>query len=123
MTNSIFTAPSAGLWGAGGGPANCTQGTRDPPALLNRCFADPVFKNNLIIGSTKAWPPGNSTVADGAAAGLRDMHDGKGGVYRLCPKEATPGCKKPSRALGAASDGKDIGADMEAIRRATAGVL
>lgn len=123
MTNSIFTAPSAGLWGAGGGPANCTQGTRDPPALLNRCFADPVFKNNLIIGSTKAWPPGNSTVADGAAAGLRDMHDGKGGDYRLCPKEATPGCKKPSRALGAASDGKDIGADMEAIRRATAGVL
>jgi hypothetical protein len=63
------------------------------------------------------------TVANGSAAGLRDVRDGKGGDYRLCPKEGAPGCKKPSRALSAGTDGKDLGADLEAIKRATEGVL
>ena len=123
ITNSIFTAGERGMFGAGGGPANCTQGTRDPAGVLNNCFANAIFKNNLIIGSSVSWPPGNMTVAGGVAAGLRDFHDGKGGDYRLCPKEGAPGCKKPSRGLAAATDGKDLGADMEAIRRATDGVL
>jgi hypothetical protein len=123
ITNSIFTVGQRGMFGAGGGPANCTQGTRDPAGVLNNCFANAIFKNNLIIGGSVSWPPGNITVADGAAAGLRDFHDGKGGDYRLCPKEGSPGCKKPSRALAAGTDGKDLGADMEAIKRATDGVL
>lgn len=123
ITNSIFTAGQRGMFGAGGGPANCTQGTRDPAGVLNNCFANAIFKNNLIIGSAASWPPGNMTVSDGAAAGLRDFHEGKGGDYRLCPKEGAPGCKKPSRALAAGTDGKDLGADLEAIRRATDGVL
>jgi hypothetical protein len=123
LTNSILTGGERGMFGAGGGPANCTQGTHDPAGVLSNCFANPIFKNNLIIGSSVRWPPGNTSGGDGAAAGLRDFHGGKGGDYRLCPKQAVPGCKKPSRALAAGTDGKDLGADMEAIRRATDGVL
>jgi len=123
ITNSIFTAGQRGMWGAGGGPANCTQGTREPPQVLDQCFLNPIFKNNLIIGSSVVWPSGNQVVSDGKAAGLRDFHDGNGGDYRLCPKEGAPGCKKPSPALGAGTDGKDLGADIEAIQRATDGVI
>lgn len=124
FTNSIFTAGPRGMFGAGGGPTNCTQGTRDPEGVLDHCFADVVFKNNIIIGGPGIWPKGNRTVEDGRDAGLRDFHDGNGGDYRLCPKAgSTPGCKKPSPALGAAADGKDIGADVEAIEKATAGII
>jgi hypothetical protein len=124
VTNSLFTVGNGGMFGAGGGPANCTKGTRTPESVLNACFVDPIFKNNLIIGGPGGWPPGNKTVGDGKAAGLRDFRDGRGGDYHLCRKKGDgPDCKGPSPALGAASDGKDEGADMEAVDKATAGVL
>lgn len=124
FTNSIFTAGKGGMFGGGGGPANCTQGARTPAAILQSCFANVVFKNNIIIGGAGNWPSGSREVSDPKEAGLRDFREGQGGDYRLCPKgNKPPGCKKPSPALGAASDGKDIGADIDAINRATEGVL
>ena len=124
FTNSIVTVGNAGVFGAGGGPANCTQGARTPAAILNSCFAGLVFKNNLIIGGPGMWPSGNREVGDPSAAGFRDFRDGRGGDYRLCPKgHGVAGCKKPSPALGAATNGRDAGADMEAVKRATDGVI
>jgi len=124
FTNSIFTVGEKGVFGAGGGPSNCTQGVRDPASILKACFADAVFKNNVIIGGPGGWPSGNRTVSDGHAAGLRDMRDGRGGDYHLCQKGSKePGCKTPSPALSAATDGKDAGADLEAIEKATTGII
>lgn len=124
FTNSIVTVGQRGMFGAGGGAANCTQGARDPVSVLENCFADVVFKNNLIIGGPGIWPFGNRQVSSGSAAGLRDFHDGRGGDYRLCTKKGdSPDCKGPSPALSAATDGRNIGADLDAIDRATGGIL
>ncbi|HLZ39512.1 MAG TPA: hypothetical protein VKQ11_01030 [Candidatus Sulfotelmatobacter sp.] len=124
ITNSIFTVGQQGMLGAGGGPTNCARNARDPNDVLNNCFANFVFKNNILIGGRGGWPKGNHEVGDADAVGLRDFHEGHGGDYRLCPKEAkAAGCKKPSPGFGAGTDGKDIGADIDAINRATEGVL
>jgi hypothetical protein len=124
FTNSIFTVGERGMFGAGGGPLNCTHGAPDPSAILKNCFADAVFKNNLIIGGSVAWPPGNILVKSGNSAGLRDFHGGRGGDYRLCQKKDDgPDCKSPSPALGAGTDGKDAGANLEALQKATAGII
>jgi hypothetical protein len=124
FSNSIFTAGDRGIVGSGGGPASCTQGARGPAAILESCFANIVFKNNLIIGGSGNWPAGNRQVSSGNAAGLRDFRDGRGGDYRLCRRKGDPpNCKGPSPALGAATDGRDIGADLDAIERDTGGVL
>jgi hypothetical protein len=124
FTNSIFTVGDRGMFGAGGGPLNCTHAALDPSAILKSCFADAVFKNNLIIGGSVAWPPGNILVKNASAAGLRDFRQGRGGDYRLCQKKGDgPDCKSPSPALGAAADGKDTGADLEALQKATAGII
>jgi hypothetical protein len=42
--------------------------------------------------------------------------------YRLCD-DTTPGCAGPSPYQSAGTDGKDIGADIEAVLAATAGVV
>jgi len=124
FTNSIFTVGDRGMFGAGGGPANCTQGTNDPASVLKACFDGAVFKNNVIIGGPGSWPANNQTVKNGAAAGFRDFRDGRGGDYRLCQNKGDPtGCNMPSPALGKASDGKNPGADIDAVERATAGIL
>lgn len=124
FTNSIFTVGDRGTWGAGGGTENCTQGARNPESVLNGCFADVVFKGNLIIGGPGGWPPGNMKAKNGNDAGLRDFHDGQGGDYRLCRKKGeAPGCSGPSPALGVATDGKNLGADIDAIEQKTAGII
>lgn len=123
FTNSIFTVGDRGMFGAGGGPLNCTHAALDPAAILKSCFADAVFKNNVIMGGSVAWPPGNILVKNSSAAGLRDFREGRGGDYRLCKKGDAPDCKSSSPALGAATDGKDAGADLEALQKATVGII
>lgn len=124
VTNSIFTVGDRGMFGTGGGNANCTVGAHTPAAVMEHCFAGIVFKNNVIIGGLGGWPPGNVQVGDGKAAGFRDFHDGHGGDYHLCrAKSDAPGCKVASPAIGEASDGRNAGADIEAIERETRGLL
>ena len=77
----------------------------------------------MIIGGSVAWPPGNLLVKSASAVGLRDFRDGRGGDYRLCKKGDTPDCRSTSPALGAATDGKDAGADLNALQKATAGII
>jgi hypothetical protein len=125
FTNSIFTVgDDRGIWGAAGGQENCTQGSNDPASVVKACFADGIFKDNVIIGGPGGWPPGNMKVKNGNDAGFRNFHQGNGGDYRLCRKKGDgPECKGPSPALGKASDGKDAGADMLAIEQKTAGII
>ena len=120
ITNNLFTAGKRQIVGAGGGPTNCTHPRDDPAAALNNCMANAVFNHNLIIGGKGNWPPGNILVDDVAAAGLQDFHDGNGGDYRLCRKDSR--CKKSSPGLKAGSDGKDLGADIDAVESAISGV-
>lgn len=124
LTNSFLAAGDAQIIGAGGGPSNCAQRKDDPSAILKNCFADAVFNHNLILGSEGGWPPGNIVVKNDAAAGVRDWRQGHGGDYRLCREKGdAAGCKSASPGAHAASDGKAVGADIDAIESATAGVL
>jgi hypothetical protein len=124
VSNSVFTAGSRQLAGAGGGPANCAQGRDDPAMLLKNCFSNATFSNNLIIGGTGGWPPGNILVGNAKEAGFRDFKGGQGGDYRLCRgKDDGGNCTRSSPALAKSSDGKAMGADVEGIEKATAGII
>lgn len=120
ITNNLFSTGGRRIVSAGGGATNCTRGRDTPAEALNNCFVNPVFTKNLIIGGGTGWPPDNFVVNDSMMAGIRDFHEGNGGNYRLCD-EAKDGCKKRSLGLKAGTDGKDIGADIEAVDEATRG--
>jgi hypothetical protein len=71
-----------------------------------------VVRNNVIIGAPAAnYPVGNFFPATPAEVGFVDFLRGD---YRLAPH---------SRYKRAASDGRDIGADIDAVTNATAGVV
>jgi hypothetical protein len=125
VTNSLFMAGGrqAEFASSGGGEANCAHKTQwaGAAAVLDACFVNYKFEKNLIIGSKGGWPPGTITVSSPEAAGVRDFKDGASKDARLCHAK-TPGCRKASPGASAATDGKDIGADVDAIEAAIAGV-
>jgi len=116
ITNSIFVAGDRSLLTTGGGiDRNCSAGPRSksPDLALESCFSSYTFQNNVIIGGGGGWPKGTATPAKLSEVGFVNPKDGNGGEYRLA---AT------SRFRQKSSDGKDVGADLDAIERATAGV-
>jgi hypothetical protein len=125
ITNSIFHAGEKQIASAGGGPQNCASPRdRDPAGVLNQCFANPVVANNLIIGGYGSWPDHNILVKDAGGAGLWKKQTQAGTEYRVCrEKGEAASCTKTSPALRAGSDGKNIGADIDEIDKATAGVI
>jgi hypothetical protein len=121
IENNIFGASTRQIAGTGGGPANCAfpPGKLGPVGIVKNCFADDgAFSNNMIVGGKGQWPAKNIHVRDEAEAGLRNF--GKGD-FRPC-RNGDAGCGKASPAFKAAGNGRDIGADMDAVEKATAGV-
>jgi hypothetical protein len=125
IANNLFSSSGPRQIGsAGGGPRNCAfkPDAQGPAGIFKSCFADPVVTHNLIVGGSD-WPTGNIMAKDAAGAGLRILPGNVAQDYRLCQaKHAVSSCKKTSPAIGAASDGRDIGADVERIEQLTAGV-
>ncbi len=120
VSDSIFGSGERQMISAGGGPANCAQLRDDPDSVLKNCFSHAAFANNLIIGGGN-WPRGNILVKSSKDAGLRDF---KAGDYHLCREKEDGGdCIKPSPALAKGAYGKNIGADIEGIEEAIAGVI
>lgn len=125
LTNSIFDAGQFGLRTAGGHGQNCATGLRpgDVAGIFERCLSNPIVTHNLIIDSDP-WPKGNIVVKDSKAAGLWKAPEDSKDTYRVCSgKDAAKSCDKVSPAYHAATDGKDIGADIKAIEEATRDVL
>src|SRR5262249_48218671 len=123
ITNSLFSTgdrrPS--IASAGGGKGNCAAGTQKmgAAAVLEECFSNYKFDKNLVIGG-RGWPSGTISPSESGAA-IRAFKDGISRNPRLCRDKAT-GCAKASPGAGAATDGKDIGADVDAVETAIAGV-
>jgi Putative Ig domain len=116
ITNSIMSAGNYPVWSTGG-TTNCAHFNKPLP-VFNACFNPYVFASNVIIASptntpTSMWPAGNSFAGAPTAVGFVNYNNGIGGDYRLLPT---------SPYHNAASDGKDIGADVTAINAAIAGV-
>jgi len=125
LTNSIFDAGKQQIASAGGGKENCIQpNVREPSDILNVCFANAVVSHNLILHGSGNWPEHNIFVKDSDDAGLWKSQKAGATEYRICQRKGdNASCKKASPAVRAASDGRDIGADVEAIEKATAGVI
>lgn len=116
ITNNVFLAGDRPVTSTGGGiDRNCSAGPRSKSMdiALESCFSSYVFQNNVIIGGGGGWPKGTATPAKLSDVGFVNAKDGSGGEYRLA---AT------SKFRQKGSDGKDMGADLDAIQRATAEV-
>jgi len=117
FSNSIVTTGITPITTVGGGAANCAFSHTVPSNVLNNCFSNYTFNGNTLIGvpsqfPASTWPSGNSMAANGNAVGFVNFNNGNGGDYHL---------KAGSPLKSAASDGKDMGADVDAILAATQG--
>jgi hypothetical protein len=125
VTNSVFSVGDRRppVASAGGGPESCASKTQSlgAEAVLQACFDPYKFDKNLIISGRGSFPKGNIVVGSPEAAGVRDLKNGVSKDPRLC-HEKGPGCPKVSPGAGAASDGRDLGADIDAVEGAIAGV-
>jgi hypothetical protein len=124
FTNNLVAVGNFGIISSGGGPKNCAfQPQRQgPEGVLKNCFSSFTFTHNVLVGSAGDWPKGNFALGTDSAVRMQDFRDGNGGDYRLCGQSKTGNCKSASPFQKAGTDGKDLGADLDAIKTATAGV-
>jgi hypothetical protein len=86
-----------------------------PITELTHCFSAYTFDSNVIVGlpggtKTSNWPGANYFAADSETVGFSDYQSGD---YELLSSS-------PYKNKG--TDGEDIGADVDAIQTAIAGV-
>jgi hypothetical protein len=117
FTNNIVSVGTYPVWSIGGGPGNCAYFDK-PLTTFNACFSSSSFASNALIGNSPAfpatlWPSGNFFPATAAAVRFVNHNGGNGGDYHLQPS---------SPYKGKGTDGKDLGADVDAVVSATAGV-
>jgi hypothetical protein len=113
--NSIVDTGVTANSNAGGGAAQCYYGRAVIRGVLDNCWSHYTFANNVIIGTPngKTWPAENFAVPSVASVGFVNWNGGIDGDYHLAAS---------SPYKGKASDGKDPGADIDAVDAATAGV-
>jgi hypothetical protein len=125
LTNSVFSVGDRRqpIASAGGGPQSCASRSQaqGAAAVLDACFDPYKFDKNLIVSERGSFPKGNIVVGSPEEAGVRDLKDSVSKDPRLCHAKG-PGCPKASPGTGAASDGRDLGADVNALDAALAGV-
>ena len=117
FTNNIINAGSSPFTTTGGGTANCAY-NQNPLILLNACFSPYSFSNNAIINPPSgdppsSWPSKNWFPASAADVQFVNYKNGNGGDYHL---------QSSSPYKNAGTDGKDLGADVDAVLTAIAGV-
>ena len=124
FTNNLVGVGDNDIFSTGGGPKNCAFQPRNqgPVGVLKNCFDGFNVTHNALVGSAGGWPGGNFSPKDASVAGVRDFRNGKSGDYRLCEDKRAGSCKAASAFRKAGSDGKDLGADLDAIQAATDGV-
>ena len=115
ITNSVFSVGGEpAVASAGGGRQSCAGKARGQgaEAIMQSCFDPYKFEKNLIISGHESFPKGNFVVGSAEAAGIRDLKGSIGKDPKLCTAKG-PGCPKISPGAGAASDGRDLGADID----------
>src|SRR5581483_7190904 len=116
FVNSIVMLPKFPVWNKFG-PSSCAV-SNVPVTVLSTCFKGYSFNHNALVAPTSnyppsTWPAGNAFPASASAVGFVNYNNGNGGDYRL---------QSSSSYKNAASDGKDLGADINAIQSALSGV-
>jgi hypothetical protein len=117
FTNNIVNAGSSPTQTTGGGTTNCAYFPA-PLTSLGACFQPYTFSHNAIIASPSNFPPskypsGNHFPAAPSGVNFVNYKNGNGGDYHL---------QSSSPFKNAGTDGKDLGADMNALEAEIAGV-
>jgi hypothetical protein len=115
-TNNLVNAGKLPIHTTGGGRTNCAY-VGIPRETLQRCFQPYTFTRNVIIDTppnapSSHFPAGNYFPVSAGAIHFLNYANGNGGDYRLMNSS-------PYKKAG--TDGKDLGADIDAINAATAG--
>ena len=117
FTNNLILSPKYPVWSTGGGSTNCAH-LDVPLTSLSACYPSGYsFVGNALIGvdlqayPTAVWPAANYFPASVSTVQFVNYNNGDGGDYHLFSS---------SPYKNAGTDGKDIGADIDAIRTATA---
>lgn len=116
FTNSIVNAGGYPVWSTGGSN-NCAIHDL-PSTTMAACFTNWTLSSNAVIAvpnnsPSSSWPAGNFFPLNAAAVQFVNYNNGNGGDYHLLSS---------SPYKNAATDGKDLGADIDAVLSATAGV-
>jgi hypothetical protein len=113
FTNNLASAGARQIGSTGGGQANCAYGADKAAAseIFTSCFPGAKITHNAVVGGS-GWPKENLTPKNLEALGFSGARADKVTDYHLRPD---------SRAKNAAVDGRDLGADVDAVEAATAG--
>lgn len=114
--NNLVLAGEFPVWSAAGSGDCARSGV--PITSLTACFSTYGFIKNAIIGSPSAyppskWPPGNYFPLDAGAVEFVSFGDASDGNYQLLAS---------SPFIGLGTDGKNLGADINALHSAIDGV-
>jgi hypothetical protein len=117
FNNSLVTAGQYPVWSTGGGSTNCAY-YDVPVKTYGACFSNSTFVANAIIGGmtlypSSSWPAGNYFPSSAASVQFVNYNGGNGGDYQLA-------VSSPYKNQG--TDGKDLGADIDAVNSAIAEV-
>ena len=112
--DNIIDGGTNGHINAGGGAVQCYFQQEPMKGILDRCWASYKFDHNVIMNALPAhrWPSENWPTGGNGSVGFVSWNGGVDGDYHLSPK---------SRFKNKASDGKDPGADVDAVNQATKG--
>jgi hypothetical protein len=113
FTNNIVPGGRYSVWSTGLG--TCAK-SGQPLTTFKNCWNPFTVTHNVIVdypSSQGSWPSGNLFVKDFGAVGFVNFNPREEGDFRL---------RSDSRYKSKASDSKDVGADMDAINAAIAGV-
>ncbi|HVM94519.1 MAG TPA: hypothetical protein VMT67_16980 [Terriglobales bacterium] len=124
LTNSVFAIGGERRPVVPAAPKSCAVAAlrAGPQAVFDACFSNYHFDHNLLASEwASGFPKGNVVVSKPKDLEVRDLKDGIAKDPRLC-HDAGNGCSKRSPGAGAASDGRDMGADVDAVEAAIAGV-
>lgn len=111
VTNSIADAGNSGAYSSGGGSDNCSVGEKTVADKVSACWTgSSSLTSDLFVTdyttSTITFPSGNFTASAWSKVGFVNFNNGDGGDYHLTTS---------SKYHNAGSDGKDLGADIDAV--------
>jgi len=113
FTNNIVSSPTGLAITGTGEKAPCGFQGNTALERLNSCVASLRFQGNALIGTNGKWPQGNFFPQDVKTIKFLSYQSGNAADYRLSQDS-------PHKSRG--TDGKDLGADVDAITKLTAGV-
>jgi Putative Ig domain/Bacterial Ig-like domain (group 2) len=117
FTNSVLTSGTYPILSTGAFGSNDCAHWGNLSSVISKCFIDYTFSHNAFLETSasyppSAWPAGNFFYSNSSIEFV-NYNGGNGGDYHLLP--GSPG-------KGAATDGTDLGANVDGVLDAIAGV-